>query len=889
MHPKAIFLLLVLVHCESHSIRSNLVDEGFLTDPRYLNYDEVTNLLKKLEAEHPEIAKLRSVGRSVRNRELWALEINRNVENRTLMTPMFKFVANMHGDESVGRQLMIYLAQYLIYNYGKDERVTRLVNTTDIFLMPSMNPDGYENSQEGLCESKPGYVGRENENSKDLNRDFPDQFDPVRTGTILSGRQPETVALMTWIISRPFVLSGNLHGGAVVASYPYDDSNTKRQCCRESRSPDNDLFKKLALTYSQSHPLMREGKACKNDDFDQGVTNGAFWYEVRGGMQDFNYVHSNCFEVTFELSCCKFPPASTLPKEWTNNKESMLRFMEASHWGVKGLVTNANDEAVLDADVVVVGIAHNVTTSNKGEYWRLLLPGEYEMYATAYGYRPSDLVKVVVEAGRTAVRNFTLQRTPPEKDDYKVVLNRTEPPFDQYGFVSSDSHLFEHHHYDKMVQFLKDFNASYPNITYLHSIGKSVQGRDLYVMVLGSTPHKHVPGVPEFKYIANMHGNEVVGRELLLYLVKYLCERYQTDERVTRILDTTRVHLMPSMNPDGYEIAREGDDSSAVGRGNAKNIDLNRNFPDQYVVNQFNRLIEPETKAVMDWILSEPFVLSANLHNGALVANYPYDDNPVGQSGENLSPDDAIFKFLAHTYSDAHKSMHEGQPCPLFPQERFKGGITNGAKWYSVSGGMQDWNYLVAGCMELTLEIGCYKYPYAKTLPQYWLDNRDALLAYAEQVHKGVHGFVRSTIGRPIVGAKVIVEGVSHYVKSHKDGDYYRILLPGKYNLTIEALGYESYTNEIEVPAEGTLDYNVSLMKDDQLHWASAYDFGIDENQYHPKYHTNQELYGVMAQLENRYPDTAAFQSGDDYVSMTLRSLKITDQVSFFVHFSRSS
>lgn len=83
-------------------------------------------------------------------------------------------------------------------------------------------------------------MGRENENSKDLNRDFPDQFDPVRTGkspscshptlipslpgTILSGRQPETVALMTWIISRPFVLSGNLHGGAVVASYPYDDS-----------------------------------------------------------------------------------------------------------------------------------------------------------------------------------------------------------------------------------------------------------------------------------------------------------------------------------------------------------------------------------------------------------------------------------------------------------------------------------------------------------------------------------------------------------------------------------------------------------------------------------------------------------------------------------------
>ena len=162
-------------------------------------------------------------------------------------------------------------------------------------------------------------------------------------------------------------------------------SSSKRQCCRESKSPDDALFKKLALTYAQNHPLMKGGRACRTDQFDQGITNGAFWYEVRGGMQDFNYVHSNCFEVTFELSCCKFPKAETLPTEWANNKESILQFIEASHWGVKGLVTDRNGEPVLDADVVVVGVRHNITTSNRGEYWRLLLPGEYEMYAAAYG------------------------------------------------------------------------------------------------------------------------------------------------------------------------------------------------------------------------------------------------------------------------------------------------------------------------------------------------------------------------------------------------------------------------------------------------------------------------------------------------------------------------
>lgn len=55
-----------------------------------------------------------------------------------------------------------------------------------------------------------------------------------------------------------------------------------------------------------------------------------------GGMQDFNYVYGSCFEVTFELSCCKYPMASELPEEWIKNRESLLAFMEMSHMGAKG-------------------------------------------------------------------------------------------------------------------------------------------------------------------------------------------------------------------------------------------------------------------------------------------------------------------------------------------------------------------------------------------------------------------------------------------------------------------------------------------------------------------------------------------------------------------------
>ena len=56
-----------------------------------------------------------------------------------------------------------------------------------------------------------------------------------------------------------------------------------------------------------------------------------------------------------------------------------------------------------------------------------------------------------------------------------------------------------------------------------------------------------------------MHGNEVVGRELLLKLIDYMCEAVtdgneDTDD-ITWLLENTRMHFMPSMNPDGWELA----------------------------------------------------------------------------------------------------------------------------------------------------------------------------------------------------------------------------------------------------------------------------------------------------------------------------------------------
>lgn len=141
----------------------------------------------------------------------------------------------------------------------------------------------------------------------------------------------------------------------------------------------------MAHTYSENHPIMKKGKDC-NETFTNGVTNGAFWYELNGGMQDFNYAFSNCFELTIELSCCKFPLANTLPEEWRKNKKSLLELIELAQIGVKGLVRDTNGYPIADAQIVVENLEDKpIRTTTRGEYWRLLDKGIYTVYATAFG------------------------------------------------------------------------------------------------------------------------------------------------------------------------------------------------------------------------------------------------------------------------------------------------------------------------------------------------------------------------------------------------------------------------------------------------------------------------------------------------------------------------
>lgn len=213
--------------------------------------------------------------------------------------------------------------------------------------------------------------------------------------------------------------------------------------------------------------------------------------------------------------------------------------------------------------------------------------------------------------------------------------------------------------------------------------------------------------------------------------------------------------------------------------------------------NNDENLRQPETKAIMKWIKDKRFTASASLHGGALVANYPWDGTTDGRGRYSQCPDDEAFRYMATIYSDHHYNMSKSK--------EFHGGITNGALWYPLYGGMQDWNYIYGGCLELTLEISDVKWPAAKEIPLLWEHNRMSMLQLvASLVKTGVHGRVISSYLGQSLHASVQIAGINHTViAGDRFGDYHRILFPGRtYEVTASIPGYSSRTTHIMLVEE---------------------------------------------------------------------------------------
>ncbi|HLE10415.1 MAG: hypothetical protein A2504_15880 [Bdellovibrionales bacterium RIFOXYD12_FULL_39_22] len=352
--------------------RKNNSERGALAD--YQTPEQIGEQLKMLQEKYPEIISLTSIGKSVLGRPIWAVKISDNA-GQDEIEPEFKYIANMHGDEIVGRELLVKLiADLAMAYYDNNERIISLINNTEIYLLPSINPDGNAKRQRG------------NANYRDLNRSFPD-FTTSDNQNISGSRPAETVAVMNFQKERNFALSANFHDGAVVVNYPWDTKGGDFQF--------QNLIVDLSAEYARNNSDMRG-----SGEFNDGITNGYDWYEVNGGMQDWSYYWHGDMQITLEFSLIKWPRITEISRQYNLNKESMIQYMRRIHQGagvyfadnqLSGAITiykkiDANKNELISS----FGFSH-------GEFYKVLDEGEYLFEIKTTSKETNRSVNVVVK------------------------------------------------------------------------------------------------------------------------------------------------------------------------------------------------------------------------------------------------------------------------------------------------------------------------------------------------------------------------------------------------------------------------------------------------------------------------------------------------------------
>lgn len=357
----------------------------------WTTYAEIQTTFAAREASYPTLCKYYDLGTTPGGRHLWALRISDNVlveENE----PEFRYVSTLHGDEIVGTKMCMNLIDYLLTNYGTIQRCTDIVNNVELWILPLANPDGYDRTTRT----------RYNNNGVDLNRNFPEGSGSSPEPNTTVGRQPETAAIMNWGFAQSFVCSANFHGGALVANYPYDN-DPPIPSGSYAAAPDDDMLIYISEQYSYYNSPMYNGS------WYHGITNGSDWYAIDGGLQDWSYRYMGCNDVTIELGDTKQPAASQIGTYWSNNRDSMLSYIETCLIGVRGLVTDGVTGDPLAATVTVTGRNHNIYTDpDVGDYHRMLKPGTYTLNFTATGYTPVTVSGVVVSSGAATVLNVQM-------------------------------------------------------------------------------------------------------------------------------------------------------------------------------------------------------------------------------------------------------------------------------------------------------------------------------------------------------------------------------------------------------------------------------------------------------------------------------------------------
>jgi murein tripeptide amidase MpaA len=109
--------------------------------------------------------------------------------------------------------------------------------------------------------------------------------------------------------------------------------------------------------------------------------------------------------------------------------------------------------------------------------------------------------------------------------------------------------------YSELTDVLRTLVAEYPRLCSIESIGRSHEGREIWLLTVSNQATGAASDKPAFWVDGNIHSVEVAASAACVYFLQYLLENYATDPEVTRALDTRAFYVCPRINPDGAEWA----------------------------------------------------------------------------------------------------------------------------------------------------------------------------------------------------------------------------------------------------------------------------------------------------------------------------------------------
>lgn len=339
----------------------------------------------------------------------------------------------------------------------------------------------------------------------------------------------------------------------------------------------------------------------------------------------------------------------------------------------------------------------------------------------------------------------------------------------------------------------------------LATIGPSHGGVNVRGLTFSRCVHGCGPK-PRVALLGGIHGDEIVGGEVLLWFIRHLVTYGTANADLSRLLDSVDVTIVPMINPDAF---------LAGTRNTSQNYDLNRSFyPDR--CGTTNQPTEPVTEVenLKTFLAESGFDAVVFLHGGALVVSTPYDDECTyhGRRRAARGPEDKLYTYMGQKFANANSMIRANG--------FFHGGVVNGAQWYSISGSAQAWALnRTRAVLSLTFEVSSVKAPdHAEIGRAYWNANLPALTDFLSAVRMGVYLTVRYADGGAVHGARADIAtarftSISMLADDHdregktvlarEDGTLFRMLPPGAWTVLVTAPGHPGVVRSFTL-TEGT-------------------------------------------------------------------------------------